>query len=201
MAQPSVWLRCGARGDIIGLWASSREQINTDLNSLRRELEGTSSGVCSVFVFGISFPPPQMHVRCNSTNADFCVRLSEELLITAEVSSLIQLHAVTRPSAVETEHKPQLYAHLNNSNNTGRHRQTQLRLCLLNMLWFSAPLFLGSSWVRPVVPFSCSPSDALSYSVCPMLGTLYPSNGKISMMQPETNLLNLVRGRKKTHWC
>lgn len=32
--------------------------------------------------------------------------------------SLIQLHAVTRPSAIE--HKPHLYAHLNDSNDADR---------------------------------------------------------------------------------
>lgn len=136
-------LRCGARGDIIGLRAASWEQINADLNSLRRELEGTCSGVCNVFVFSISFPPPHMHVGFNNTNVDLWLRLSEELLITTEVSSLMQLRAITRPRAIETEHKPHLYAHLNDSTNAGRHRQIQLRLCLLNMLWFSAPLFWG----------------------------------------------------------
>lgn len=145
------------------------------MNSQRKELEGTCSGVCNVFMFGISFPPPYMHVGFNSTSVDLCFHLSEKLLITTGVSPLIQLHAVTRPSAVETEDNPHLYAHLSDSNNAGRHRQMQLRLCLLNMLWFSDPLFLASSWVSPIVPFSCSPSDALSYPVCPVLGTLYPS--------------------------
>lgn len=162
-------------------------------------MEGTCSGVCNVFVFGISSPPPHMHVGFNSTNVDLCLRLSEELLITTEVSSLMQLHAVTRPRAIETEHKPHLYAHLNNSNNASRRRQIQPRLCLLNMLWFSASFFWGS-WVSPIVPFSCSPSDALSYSICPVLGTLY-TGSYISMMQAETNLINLVRGGRKTHWC
>lgn len=97
--------------------------------------------------------PLYMQVRFNCTNVVLCPHLSEKLLITIEVSSLIQLHTVTRPTAIEVEHKPHLYAHLNEGNNAGSTQANAAELVRSEYAVVLNSILLGSSWVSPIVHF------------------------------------------------
>lgn len=45
---------------VLGCELKSRQQINGDLISVRKELQGMCTGFCNVFIFGIIFPPPSL---------------------------------------------------------------------------------------------------------------------------------------------
>ena len=94
-----------------------------------------------------------MQVGFNCTNVVLCLHLSEKLLIAIGVLSQVQLHTVTVPTTIGTEHKWCLYAHLHNSNNAGRTHENAAELVPSEYTVVLSSIVLGSSWVSPIVHF------------------------------------------------